>query len=85
MHPKGSLVKGSWHAGGVTEGFTVGAFSKEQTHVEICQPEESPRLGGAEAPPFGQGGLCPKHLLHRSNDTGRKKAPLSKGAGAGGD
>ena len=40
-----------------TEGFTVGAFSKEQTHVEICQPEESPRLGGAEAPPFDKGGF----------------------------
>ena len=35
----------------------MGAFSKEQTHVETCQPEESPRLGGAEAPPFGKGGF----------------------------
>ena len=36
------------------------AFSKAQTHVEICQPVESPRLGIAEAPPFGKGGfgLC---------------------------
>ena len=28
--PKGSLAKGSWHAGGVTEGFTVGTSSKYQ-------------------------------------------------------
>ena len=35
----------------------MGAFLKEQTHVETCQPEESPRLGGAEAPPFGKGGF----------------------------
>ena len=36
------------------------AFSKAQTHVEICQPVESPRLGIAEAPPFRKGGfgLC---------------------------
>ena len=27
-HPKGSLAKGSWHGEAVTEGFTVGAFSK---------------------------------------------------------
>ena len=26
--PQGSLVKGSWHAGGVTEGFTVGTPPK---------------------------------------------------------
>ena len=36
--PQGSLVKGSWHGAAVTEGFTAGAFSKEQTDVEICQP-----------------------------------------------
>ena len=29
-HPKGSLVKGSWHGEAVTEGFTVGAFPKYQ-------------------------------------------------------
>ncbi len=33
------------------------AFSKEQTYVETCQPAESPRLGGAEAPPFDKGGF----------------------------
>ena len=34
----GSLVKGSWHAGGVTEGFTVSAFSKAQTYVKRQKP-----------------------------------------------
>ena len=44
---------------------------KVQTYVETCQPGESPRLGGAEAPPFDKGGfgLCIHYL--RSNDTGR--------------
>ena len=30
---------------------------KVQTYVETCQPGESPRLGGAEAPPFDKGGF----------------------------
>ena len=30
---------------------------KVQTYVETCQPGESPRLGVAEAPPFGKGGF----------------------------
>ena len=41
----------------------------------------SPRLGGAEAPPFGKGGFGLCFHYHRTNDTGRKKAPLLKGAG----
>ena len=41
----------------VTEGFTVGDFSKAPTHVDTCQPGESPRLGVAEAPPFRKGGF----------------------------
>ena len=32
--PQGSLAKGSWHAGGVTEGFTVGASPKAQANVK---------------------------------------------------
>ena len=54
---KGSLAKGSWHGEAVTEGFTVGDFSKAPTHVDTCQPGESPRLGVAEAPPFRKGGF----------------------------
>ena len=41
----------------VTEGFTVGDFSKAPTRVDTCQPGESPRLGVAEAPPFRKGGF----------------------------
>ena len=48
---------GSWHGEAVTEGFTVGDFSKAPTHVDTCQPGESPRLGVAEAPPFHKGGF----------------------------
>ena len=69
--PQGSLAKGSWHAGGVTEGFYSKHFPKAQTYVETCLPAESPRFGFAKPPPQWPGGLCPKHLLHRSNDTGR--------------
>ena len=49
----------------------MGASAKAQTHVETCQSVESPRLGGAEAPPFDKGGfgLCIHYL--RSNDTGQ--------------
>ena len=38
----------------------MGASAKAQTPVETCQSVESPRLGGAEAPPFRKGGfgLC---------------------------
>ena len=38
---------------------------KVQTYVETCQPAESPRLGGAEAPPFDKGGFG------QAADTGR--------------
>ena len=57
---KGSLAKGSWHAVGVTEGFTAGTFPKVQTYVETCHPAESPRFGYAKPPPFDKGGfgLC---------------------------
>ena len=55
-HPKGSLAKGSWHGVAVTEGFTVGAFSKAQTYVEPCQPEESPRFCQRQNhPPLARG------------------------------
>ena len=57
------------------------AFSKAQTHVEICQPAESPRLGIAEAPPFRKGGFGLRIHLHRSNDTGHKKGSRPVGAG----
>ena len=56
-HPKGSLAKGSWHGEAVTEGFTVEAFSKVQTHVETCDPGIPPVLPEAKPPPFGKGGL----------------------------
>ena len=54
--PKGSLAKGSWHGAAVTEGFTVGTFSKAQTHVETCKPVIPPprRCRGT---PLWQGGL----------------------------
>ena len=61
--PKAPLRKGAGTAGeppvafAVTEGFTVGDFSKAPTHVDTCQPGESPRLGVAEAPPFNKGGF----------------------------
>ena len=61
--PKAPLPKGAGTAGeppvafAVTEGFTVGDFSKAPTHVDTCQPGESPRLGVAEAPPFHKGGF----------------------------
>ena len=32
--PKGSLAKGSWHAGGVTEGFYSRHLFKVQTYVK---------------------------------------------------
>ena len=35
---KGSLAKGSWHAVGVTEGFTAGTFPKAQTYVKRQKP-----------------------------------------------
>ena len=35
---KGSLVKGSWHAVGVTEGFTAGTFPKAQSYVKRQKP-----------------------------------------------
>ena len=76
MHPKGSLVKGSWHGAAVTEGYTAGTFPKYEPmwkgegflvnreegigKKSVALATESPRLGGAEAPPFGKGGfgLC---------------------------
>ena len=57
LHPKGSLVKGSWHAVGVTEGFHSRHFPKVQAYVETCKPAESPRFGYAKPPPFGKGGF----------------------------
>ena len=63
VQPKAPLRKGAGTAGeppvafAVTEGFTVGDFSKAPTHVDTCQPGESPRLGVAEAPPFHKGGF----------------------------
>ena len=71
LHPKGSLAKGSWHAGGVTEGSHSWHFPKVQTNVDTCHPAESPRLGGAEAPPFSKGGFGLCFHYHRTNDTGR--------------
>ena len=35
---KGSLAKGSWHAVGVTEGFTAGTSPKAQTYVKRQKP-----------------------------------------------
>ena len=35
---KGSLAKGSWHARGVTEGFTAGIFSKAKSNVKWHRP-----------------------------------------------
>ena len=55
--PQGSLAKGSWHGAAVTEGFYSRHFFKVQTYVETWKPAESPRLGIAEAPPFGKGGF----------------------------
>ena len=34
MHPKGSLAKGSWHAVGVTEGFTAIASDSPKSNVK---------------------------------------------------
>ena len=62
--PQGSLAKGSWHGVAVTEGFHSRHFPKVQTYVETCQPGESPRLGGAEAPPFGKGGFGLRFYFH---------------------
>ena len=49
----------------------MGASAKAQTHVETCQSVESPRLGGAEAPPFGKGGFCALPRFPPGNVTGR--------------
>ena len=68
--PQGSLAKGSWHGGAVTEGFTAGTLSKNKP---MWKPVSllSPRLGVAEAPPFDKGGFGLHIHCHRSNDTGR--------------
>ena len=56
----------------------MGAFSKEQTHVETCQPEESPRLGGAEAPPFDKGGFVLSTYCTAVTIPGAKRLPCQR-------
>ena len=71
---------GSWHGAAVTEGFTVGAFPKYQPmwkgegylgnreegigKKSVALATESPRLGGAEAPPFRKGGFVAAPQRH---------------------
>ena len=43
--PQGSLAKGSWHAGGVTEGFTAGTFFFQKPNVKSYAPHSSLREG----------------------------------------
>ena len=40
-----------------SEGLHSRHFLKVQPHVESWKPAKSPRLGRAEAPPFGKGGF----------------------------
>ena len=47
--PQGSLVKGSWHAGGVTEGFTAGTFFFQKPNVKSYAPHSSLREGAGTA------------------------------------
>ena len=49
--PKGSLAKGSWHAGGVTEGFTAATSNSHKSNVETQKLTENSSLregAGAE-------------------------------------
>ena len=61
--PKGSLAKGSWHAVGVTEGFTVGTSPKAQANVKRQKPIAP---SGRELSPQvteGASGRCSSGLL----------------------
>ena len=67
---RGSLAKGSWHAAGVTEGFTAGTFPKVQTHVETCQPFIPPPRRCRGTPTMARGALVRYFDYYRKNDTG---------------
>ena len=56
-HPKGSLVKGSWHGEAVTEGFTAGTFPECRPMWKPATPE-SPRFCQRQNhPPLARGAL----------------------------
>ena len=68
--PQGSLAKGSWHAGGVTEGSHRRHFPKVQTNVDTCHLAESPRFCQRQNhPPLARGALACASILP-GNDTG---------------